>query len=103
MSSTYRITADAKSDLIDIRRFTVQQWGLEKSRQYLSGVRTTLQLLAETPSMGQRRPELGADVSSFPHVSHVIYFLVHNDQVIVFAVLHKRMVPSEHLACRNMI
>jgi len=103
MLPAYRITADAKSDLVDIRRFTLQQWGLEKSRQYLSGIRTTLQLLAETPSMGQKRPELGGDVSSFPHVSHVIYYIVHNRQVIVFAVLHKRMVPSAHLASRELI
>lgn len=102
MPLSYRITADAQSDLIDIRRFTLQQWGLEKSRQYLSGMRSTLQLLAETPGMGQTRPELGADVSSFPHVSHVIYYLVDNDQVIVFAVLHKRMVPAAHLPGREL-
>jgi toxin ParE1/3/4 len=60
-------------------------------------------LLAETPSIGIHRPEVGARVFSFPHVSHVIYYIQQENQVVVFGVLHKRMVPLNHLIERDII
>ena len=103
MPTSYRITPDAQSDLIEIRRYTVKQWGPAQSQKYLSALRRMVCLLAETPSLGKSRPEVGADVLSFPHASHVIYYLVHERQLVVFGVLHKRMVPNNHLLEREVI
>ncbi len=99
----YRLTPDAQTDLIEIRRFTVKQWGIAQSQKYLLELRKTLRLLAETPSLGKSRPDVGSNVLSFPHVSHVIYYVVHEQQLIVFGVLHKRTVPLNHLAEREVI
>ena len=98
----YRLTPDAQSDLIEIRRFTVAQWGAAQSRKYLSELRKTIHLLAETPSLGKHRPD-GSNVLSFPHVSHVIYYVVYEKQLVVFGVLHKSMVPLNHLVEREVI
>ncbi len=99
----YRLTPDAKSDLIDIHRYTVEQWGKTQSKKYLSELRQTIRLLAETPSLGKSRLDVGEDVLSFPHVSHVIYYMIHERQLVVFGVLHKRMVPVNHLDGREVI
>lgn len=99
----YRLTPDAQSDLIEIRRFTLQQWGQAQSQKYLSELRKTIRLLSDTPSLGKSRPEVGANVLSFPHVSHVIYYVVHEQRLVVFGVLHKRMVPVNHLIGREVI
>jgi toxin ParE1/3/4 len=98
---SYRLTPDAQTDLIEIRRFTVKQWGTAQAQKYLLELRQTIRLLAETPSLGKSRPDVGSNVLSFPHVSHVIYYVVHEQQSIVFGVLHKRMVPLNHLAERE--
>lgn len=100
--SNYRLTPDAQSDIIDIRRFTLKQWGEAQSIKYLSELRQTLRLVTETPSLGKPRPDVGAEVLSFPHVSHVIYYVVHEQQLVVFGVLHKRMVPMNHLDGREL-
>ncbi|MCV8210714.1 type II toxin-antitoxin system RelE/ParE family toxin [Escherichia coli] len=50
MPVTYHLTPDAQSDLIGIHRFTLAQWGTTQSKTYLSGLRQTIQLLAETPT-----------------------------------------------------
>lgn len=100
---TYCLTPDAQSDLIEIRRFTVHQWGTAQSKKYLSELRKTIRLLAETPTLGKSRPEVGSDVLSFPHVSHVIYYVMQEQQIVVFGVLHKRMVPIKHLAEREVV
>ena len=99
----YRLTPDAQSDLIEIHRFTLQQWGQAQSQKYLSELRKTIRLLSDTPSLGKSRPEVGANVLSFPHVSHVIYYVVHEQRLVVFGVLHKRMVPVNHLIGREVI
>lgn len=102
MPVSYRLTPDAQSDLIGIRQHTVKQWGVAQSRKYLSELRQTIRLLAESPSVGTARPEVGPEILSFPHVSHVIYYVLHERQIIVFGVLHKRMVPLGHLAEREV-
>ncbi len=103
MSTTYRLTPDAQSDLIEIRRFTRVQWGDTQSKKYLSGLRQTIRLLATTPLMGKNRPEIRENVFSFPYVSHVIYYVEHEHQLIVFGILHKSMVPLSHLGERELI
>lgn len=100
--SNYRLTPDAQSDLIEIRRYTLQQWGEAQSIKYLSELRQTMSMLADSPSLGKARPEVGNNVLSFPHASHVIYYVLHEKQVVVFGVLHKRMVPVSHLADRTL-
>ena len=99
----FRLTPDAQTDLIEIRRFTVEQWGTAQSQKYLLELRQTICLLAETPTLGKSRPDVGSSVLSFPHASHVIYYVANEQQLIVFGVLHKRMVPLHHLAERDVI
>ncbi len=101
-ASGYRLTSDAQSDLIDIRRFTLAQWGLTQSRKYISELRRTLLALSETPSIGKKRLQVGEDIFSFPYVSHVIYYTLDSQQLVVFAVLHKSMVPLLHLGERSI-
>jgi toxin ParE1/3/4 len=98
--ASYRLTSDAKSDLIALHRYTLQRLGGAQSQKYLSGLRETMRLIGQTPAIGTLRPELGERVQSFPYVSHVIYYLAEQPQVVVFAVLHKRMVPLNHLSAR---
>jgi len=101
--SRYRLTQDAQSDLIENRRYTLRQWGAAQSQKYLSELRKTIRLLAKTPALGRARSEVGLNVFSFPYASHVIYYLLHEKQLVVFALLHKRMVPLNHLGRRDKI
>ena len=99
----YHLTPDAQTDLINIRRFGVKRWGAAQSKKYLSELRQTIGLLADTPSLGKLRPDVGRGVMSFPHTSHVIYYLVHRKQLVVFGVLSKHMVPIKHLFDREVL
>jgi len=101
--AAYRLTRDAQTDLIEIRRYTIKQWGVEQSKKYLLELRQTIKALSETPTMGKQRHEIENNVFSFPHVSHVIYYTIDKNQLIVFGVLHKSMVPILHLDDRNTI
>ena len=100
---SYRFTAEAQSDLIKIRGYTLKQWGGKQSKKYLSELRQTIRLLSETPAIGKQRSDISSDVFSFRHVSHVIYYMLHKNQLVVFGVLHKGMVPNIHLEYRDTI
>lgn len=100
MAVSFRLTRDAQQDLRAIRRYTVETWGQEQSRTYLEGIRDTSALLAEFPGQGLARLDVGEGVFSFPYGSHMLYYRLEKQQLVVFAVLHQRMVPAEHLQGR---
>lgn len=99
----YRLTPDTQSDLIDIRHYGIEHWGIAQAQHYLSELRVRVHLLAETPNLGKPRPEVAEGVRSFPYGSHVIYYMVHEQQVVIFGVLHQRMVPLKHLLDREFV
>ena len=96
-----KLTTDAKKDLINIRQYTLEHWGKQQSTKYLSELRRTIRLLTETPSMGIKRPDIGNNIFSFPHVSHMLYYTLNANQLVVFAVLQQSMIPSIHLQNRE--
>jgi toxin ParE1/3/4 len=98
----FRLTPDAQADLFEIRHYTVDHWGGIQSKKYLSDLRQTIKLLAETPKIGKQHPNIGPDIFSFPNVSHLIYYTLDEQQLIVFAILHKSMVPFNHLGERDI-
>ena len=100
MAFSFRLTRDAQQDLKAIRRYTVDRWGQEQSRKYLEGMQNTIRLLAEFPVQGLARQDVDAGVFSFPYGSHMLYYRLEEEQLMVFAVLHQRMVPERHLKGR---
>lgn len=93
----YRLTPDAQFDLSEIRRYTLVHWGSAQSKKYIFELRHIMRLLSVTPKMGTQRSELCAEVFSFPHSSHVIYYHGHGKQLVVFGILRKSMLPAAHL------
>lgn len=100
MALGFRLTRDAQRDLRAIRRYTVDTWGHDQSRKYLEGMRDTIKLLAEFPGQGLGRLDVGEGVFGFPYGSHMLYYRLEKNQLVVFAVLHQRMVPEGHLQGR---
>lgn len=102
MLSGYSLTSDAKAGLLEIRRFTLQEWGVSQTEKCFSGLRKTLRLLVEFPAQGRHRPEVSEGVLSIPYASHIIYYMAHQQQLVDFAALHKRMAPVNHLLGREL-
>ena len=99
---SYQLTPDAQADLIGIRRFTLEKWGNAQSITYLSKLRQTFALLDNGPGLGTLKPELGRNIVCFPCASHVTYYVLDERNLIIFAVLHKSLVPDSHLEHRKL-
>ncbi|WP_236702670.1 type II toxin-antitoxin system RelE/ParE family toxin [Thalassomonas actiniarum] len=65
--ASFRLTPDSQTDLIEIRRYTLNQWGREQSQKYLADLRQTIQVLSENPGIGIKRPEKGPGVYNFAY------------------------------------
>ncbi len=98
----FRLSSDAQTDLINIRHYTLKNWGSEQSEKYLTELQQTIELLAASPKMGKKRADISTEDLSFPYASHVIYYALQSDCLLVFAVLHKSMVPNNHLDGRHV-
>lgn len=99
--ASYRLTGEAQNDIREIRDYTLSNWGMQQSRDYLVRLRQVLTNLTEMPGIGQHRVEdPGNDVYSFPYLSHMIYYATANSEITIFAVLLQSRVPAKHLPQR---
>ncbi|MDI9223821.1 type II toxin-antitoxin system RelE/ParE family toxin [Pantoea sp. EA-12] len=99
--ANFKLTDEARQDLVDIRQFTLMNWGSTQSSHYLRRLQHTLRNLSELPSMGKSRTvDIAEGVFSFPFVSHMIYYQLCPAGIIVLAVLHQSRVPEIHLDAR---
>ena len=99
----WRISGKAKLDLSDIRRFTLEQWGNQKAKEYLYNLYEKIQLVAAHPSIGidcSKSLNLGHEIRSVVYISHIIYYAALETHILVLAVLHQSMAPKQHLASR---
>lgn len=95
-------TDEAKQDLIAIRHYTHETWGALKAKIYLSELRDSLKRLQEQPLSGSdRSSDVSQGVRSFPYVSHMIYYRLHENDLIVLVILHRSMVPSLHIRSQH--
>lgn len=99
--TAFRITEDAKEDLLGIRQYTLENWGTDQSRKYLENISQKLLVLSKNPLLGIAREDFGENIYSFPHGSHLMYYTIAQDQLVLFAVLHTSMVPLKHLEGRS--
>jgi toxin ParE1/3/4 len=100
--ANFRLTPEANKDIINIRGVTQKRWGQAQSKKYIAQLRYTIKKLAETPAMGKRSPDVVSNTLRFPCASHMIYYTTVAKQIVVFAILHKRMEPANHLPERGL-
>lgn len=92
------LTDEAKQDLLGIRKYTQAKWGVLQTKTYLGELRNTLKRLQEQSLIGaDQSADLGAGVYGFPYVSHMIYYRLRENDLLVLAILHQSMVPGLHL------
>lgn len=94
----FRLSRKAKADLKSIARYTESRWGRTQRNHYILQFDQCFQLLAENPRMGQSCDEVIPGYRHLPQGSHVIFYCQATEsRVDIIRILHKRMLPEEHL------
>jgi len=95
--SGFKLTPDAKASLMQIARYTEQQWGKKQRNGYLKVIDDCFHTLSETPNLGRIRPEIHHALRSHPAGKHIVFYIIHQDYISIVQVLHERMEPARHL------
>ncbi|MBL9018572.1 MAG: type II toxin-antitoxin system RelE/ParE family toxin [Myxococcales bacterium] len=93
----FRITKAARRDLIEIGRHTLQRWGADQRRRYLTQLDARFRWLARNPELGTSSDEIKRGYWRYREGRHVIYYRPSADGVDIIRVLHARMLPTHHL------
>lgn len=88
--SEYRLSLKARSDLIDIYRFTDALFGRYQAEAYHAGFERTFSLLAEFPGIGINADELLPGYRRFRFQSHYVFYTEETDHVLIRALIHVR-------------
>lgn len=113
------ITHPARSDLTDIRRYTIDRYGRAGADAYDALLKQAIRDVWEDPFRpgSRERPEIGASIRRYHSAlsreraaltvnaprHFILYFLPHDSEVVISRVLHDsrdlaRHIPDDHLA-----
>jgi toxin ParE1/3/4 len=85
----------ARADLADIRRYTLEQWGLAQAERYIASIDAVARNLADGTVKG--RPTTYIDLLKYKSGSHVIYFKISRLSLIMVRILHAKMDVDSHV------
>lgn len=90
--TSYRLTARAEGEILEIFLYGIEQFGLRQARLYKEEMERCFQLLSENPHMGRSATAIGEGVRRHEHKSHVILYEIDRSGILVIAVVHARSV-----------
>ena len=80
---------EAERDLIQIDRFSIEQFGEAVAAEYMRDLDRAFTQLEEHPAIGAPVPNRRREIRSFPCRSHRIYYQFDGRRVIVVRVLQQ--------------
>ncbi len=88
MSRQYELTELADQDIFEVSIYIGQNRGVTASQRFIDTINQKFQLLADSPKLGRKRPELGSELRSFPSGNYVIFYRPVAEGILVLRVLH---------------
>ncbi|MFZ0254347.1 MAG: type II toxin-antitoxin system RelE/ParE family toxin [Gammaproteobacteria bacterium] len=92
----YRLSKQAAEDLADIADYTMEQFGIEQARHYRDGLERCFQDLADNPNLGRSAEQLAPKLRRFEHQSHVVFYLLEAENLLIVRVLHASRDATKH-------
>lgn len=93
-----KLSRKAKADLKSIARYTEREWGRDQRNHYIFQFDQCFHRLGKNPNLGQSCEEISLGYRQPYQGSHIIFYRVASESVVeVIRILHKRMLPEEHL------
>ncbi len=87
----------AEADLQAIYRYSLENFGRNKARQYIQRFDVCFQQLKQHPKLGKDISQVSAGMRACRVESHIVYYRQRASSVIVVRVLHKSMLVEAGL------
>lgn len=90
----------ADTDLLEIWKYTYQEWDESQADQYLDKLETGFLRLLDNPKMGKSRDEYHLGLRSLVIEHHIAFYTRTPDVVRIERVLHESMDVKKHIETR---
>ncbi|MGO9335975.1 MAG: type II toxin-antitoxin system RelE/ParE family toxin [Terracidiphilus sp.] len=94
--ATVQFSKGAKSDLLRIGAFTLENWGAAQAERYLDGLEQRAKMLAGSPALGRDCAWIRPGLRRFEKGRHVVFYRQTVDGILISRILHRAMLPDEH-------
>lgn len=91
------ITAQAWRDIASINQTSLEQFGAAQAAKYVTGLLNLLDLIASKPHLARVRRGFARPYRAHRHGSHVVFYRIEEDRVIVSRILHGKQNWNEYL------
>ena len=95
--AAYSLSSRAAADFEEIYEFTIDRFGLQQARTYLTGLSERFDAVAQNPMLGRDASELSPGLRRLVYQSHVVFYVATDLGVRVIRVLHQSMDVARHL------
>ncbi len=87
----------AQDDIDHIAAYTFATWGEARMARYIDGLNERFCQLVVSPEIGRPHQDIGRQYRSVVQGSHVIFYRVTGEELVIVRVLHGRMSAERHL------
>ena len=99
----YILSSEAKTDIINIRKYTTRQWDEAQTEKYSLQLRERMRWLADNPMLGRARDEVKEGYRSFREGSHIIFYRVAGNVIEIIGIPHQNMDIEQNLSDGNFL
>ncbi|MFT6914501.1 MAG: toxin ParE1/3/4 [Motiliproteus sp.] len=100
MRAHFQLSEDGRSDLANIRRYTLRHWGVTQWDIYATQLKQAMQMLSKNPHSGFCCDDIRADFYRLPLKNHSIYFKKGDKKITIIRVLHNSICPDKYLSIK---
>jgi toxin ParE1/3/4 len=91
----FRFSRRAETDLYDIGRYTLRNWGKAQTDRYIGELEDCCQLLANSPALGRLCDEIRPGLRRMEQGKHVVFYREESGGIMIARILHQRMLPDK--------
>ncbi|PCI37664.1 MAG: plasmid stabilization protein ParE [Rhodospirillaceae bacterium] len=93
----FSLSKQAKSDVLNIARYTLDQFGVKQARSYHNDMDECFMGLSENPKLGKCIDYIRKGYRQYNHKSHIIFYKIEEPGIFIIRVLHKSADVLLHL------
>ncbi|MDJ0686434.1 MAG: type II toxin-antitoxin system RelE/ParE family toxin [Alphaproteobacteria bacterium] len=97
VTTGYRLSNDAVRDVETLTRYSIETFGDSRTAQHINEMEACLDLLGANPAMRRDFSRIRANLRRHEHQSHVIYYRLDGDGVLILRILGVGQDPARYL------
>jgi toxin ParE1/3/4 len=95
---SFLLTAAARTDIIEIGRYSSGTWGKRQRDKYLKQLDDAFKLLSRQPEIGKDANDIKPGYRKYNQGSHIIFYRAGTEsKIVVIRILHNSMDVERHL------